>query len=137
MSDSRHAVCAVEELPEGERIIKEVRNREIAVFNVGGDYVAAANYCVHAGGPVCEGTVSGMVTADPDEWEWGWDREGEILACPWHGWEFDLMSGEHLSDPKYRLITYATEVEDGTVYVDLAESGVSPESGPGAETSPQ
>lgn len=115
---TRHTVCATDDLPPGERVIREVDGREIAVFNVDGEFVAAANYCTHAGGPVCEGTVSGMVTAEVDEWSWGWDRDGEILACPWHGWEFDLLSGEHLSDPDYRLVTYDVAVEDGTVYVE-------------------
>lgn len=116
---SRIDVCSVEELPEGDRILVEHDGREIAVFNVEGEYVAAANYCVHAGGPVCEGKVTGTVTADPDEWEYGWEREGEILACPWHGWEFDLRTGEHLSDDAYRLVTYETSVEDGRVVVSL------------------
>jgi nitrite reductase/ring-hydroxylating ferredoxin subunit len=117
---TRHVVCAESDLPVGERVIRATGDgREIAVFNVDGEYVAVANYCVHAGGPVCEGRLSGMVTADPDEWEWGWDREGEILACPWHGWEFDVLSGEHLSDPSKRLVTYDVVVEDGDVIVEI------------------
>lgn len=119
---SRLVVCPAADLPEGERVFTEHEGREIAVFNVGGEYVAAANHCVHAGGPVCEGTVSGTVTANPDQWEWGWDREGEILACPWHGWEFDLRSGEHLSDPRYRLVTYDVTVEDGRIVVETGRS---------------
>lgn len=119
MSSRSHVVCAANELQPGERVIREVGGREVAVFNVDGEYRAVANYCVHAGGPVCEGTLSGMVTADPDEWEWGWDREDEILACPWHGWEFDLVNGEHLADASYRLMTYETRVEGGEIVVEL------------------
>lgn len=116
------AVCSTDELAPGERLIVDTGGREIAVFNVNGEFVAVANYCVHAGGPVCEGKLSGTVTASVDEWEYDWEREGEILACPWHGWEFDLLTGEHLSDPSYRLLTYDVTVSDGTVYVETGES---------------
>lgn len=118
-----HEACSTDELAPGERVLVDVGGREIGVFNIQGEFVAVGNYCVHAGGPVCEGTLSGTVTASPDEWEYDWEREGEILACPWHGWEFDLLSGEHLSDPSYRLLTYDVTVSDGTVYVETGESG--------------
>jgi nitrite reductase/ring-hydroxylating ferredoxin subunit len=110
-------MCAVEDLDIGDRIIREIGGSEVAVINASGEFVAVANYCVHAGGPICEGTLAGMITAEAGEWEWRWERDGEILACPWHGWEFDLHSGEFLSDPRYRLITYDVEIDDGTVFV--------------------
>jgi nitrite reductase/ring-hydroxylating ferredoxin subunit len=117
-----HEICTAAELADGERIVREVEGREIAVFNVDGEYRAVANHCVHAGGPVCEGRLSGVVTGTAGEWERGWERDGEILACPWHGWEFDIHTGEFLSDPKYRLLTYDVEVDDGTVYVRTGSS---------------
>lgn len=115
---AEHTICSTDELDVGERIITDIEGREIAVFNVKGEYIAAANYCVHAGGPICEGRVTGTVTAEPDTWEWDWDRDDEIIACPWHGWEFDLLSGKNLSLDKYRLITYETLVRDGEVIVE-------------------
>jgi len=93
------------------------------VFNVNGEFVAVRNYCVHAGGPVCEGKLSGTVTASIDELEDDREREGEIPACPSHGWEFDLLTGEHLSDLSYRLLTYDVTVSDETVSVETGESG--------------
>jgi len=60
-----------------------------------------------------------MVTADPDEWEYGWDREGEILSCPWHGWEFDVLDGECLTDSRKQLITYDVTVEEGNIVVEI------------------
>jgi nitrite reductase/ring-hydroxylating ferredoxin subunit len=60
-------VCSTDELAPGERLIVDTGGREIAVFNMNGEFVAVANYCVHAGGPVCEGKLSGTVTASVDE----------------------------------------------------------------------
>jgi nitrite reductase/ring-hydroxylating ferredoxin subunit len=53
----------------------------------------------------------------PGEYRWG--REGEILACPWHGWEFDLLTGRALADPRVRLRLYPVTVRDDTIYVTL------------------
>ena len=41
------------------------------------------------------------------------------IVCPWHGWEFDLESGRHCGDPKYRLRPVNVRVEDNRVYVKL------------------
>jgi nitrite reductase/ring-hydroxylating ferredoxin subunit len=112
------SICPTDELGEGERHIEEVDGVEIAVFNVDGEYRAVVNFCVHQGGPVCEGSLTGTTTATTDELDYDWEREGEIINCPWHGWEFDLQDGGHLSDPKHRLITYDVVVEDDTVKVE-------------------
>ena len=116
---ARYPVCTTDDVPDGGRHIKEVADREIAIFAIDGHYHAVANYCVHAGGPVCTGRLSGMVTGTAGEWDRGWDRDGRILACPWHGWEFDIETGEFLSDSRYRLITYEVAVEDNVIYVDV------------------
>ena len=133
---TRHRICSTDELAEGERLLKQVRGREIAVFHTRGEYVAVANYCVHAGGPVCEGRLSGTVSADSDRWDWEWEREDEILTCPWHGWEFDVFTGEFLSDDRYRLVTYDVEIEDGDLFVvtDRARRAEAAEGGAEAAT---
>lgn len=113
------SICSTDELREGERYIEEVDGVEIAVFNVEGEYKAVVNFCAHQGGPVCEGGLTGTTTAKTDELDYDWEREGEIINCPWHGWEFDLQDGKHLSDPDYQLITYDVVVDNGVVKVDM------------------
>lgn len=116
---SKVTICSVEELPVGERIIEEIDGKEIAVFNINGEYVAVLNYCVHQSGPLCEGVISGTVDADPDKWKYDWEREGQIINCPWHGWEFDLLSGKNLSSPEYELITYEVTTENNQIQVTV------------------
>jgi nitrite reductase/ring-hydroxylating ferredoxin subunit len=113
---TRHYVVDEADIDEGERVLVEVEGREIGVFNVGGELYALANHCAHMGGPVCEGGLMGYFTSD-DDGNLRYEREGEILACPWHGWEFDVETGEHVAGSKYRLPTYDVTVEDGAVYV--------------------
>lgn len=129
---TRHLVCKVAELPAGSRKIVRVpafgRELEIGVFNVDGTVVAYRNICPHAGAPVCEGPVCGT-TLPSGVYEYSLARHNEIVRCPWHGWEFALLTGEHLVDEKMKLRGYTVETqnenlegfeierEDETIYV--------------------
>jgi 3-phenylpropionate/trans-cinnamate dioxygenase ferredoxin subunit len=112
-------VCSEAELPAGARRVVSVGGRSIGVFNVGGALYAVRNACPHQGARLCEGTVGGtMLPSDPCEYRYG--LEGRVLRCPWHGWEFDLETGEKLFDPasNARVKTYRVAVEDGDVVID-------------------
>ncbi len=112
------AVAKVEELPAGARKIVTVEDRSIGIFNVHGTFIAVLNLCPHEFAPVCRGRVSGT-TAPSKPGEMKWVRDGEILYCPWHGWEFDLLTGACLTDHR-RLRRFAISVENGWVYVDVS-----------------
>jgi 3-phenylpropionate/trans-cinnamate dioxygenase ferredoxin subunit len=114
----RWPVGRASELPPGERRLVEVKGHSIGIFNVNGEFVAALNLCPHELAPVCRGKVRGTtLPSPPGEYRWG--REGEILACPWHGWEFDLLTGRALADERVRLRRYPVTVEDDTIFVTL------------------
>jgi nitrite reductase (NADH) small subunit len=114
----RHVVCAASELPPGGRRIVELAGSSIGVFNVAGAFYALGNRCPHRGGALCRGPVSGTVLPTADRVH-RYGREGEILRCAWHGWEFDLTTGQALVDPSIRARTYAVAVEDGAVVVTV------------------
>jgi nitrite reductase/ring-hydroxylating ferredoxin subunit len=116
--DDLHHVVAAEDIADGERVIAEIAGREIAVFNSNGELHALSNYCTHQGGPACEGLLSGTLDVDEDD-ELVWACDDEIVACPWHGWEFDITDGTHTASDDYRLPTYDVHVRDGEVYVEL------------------
>ncbi len=125
----RVVVGAAAEFAVGtRRLIVPFRGRAgIGVFNVNGTYHALRNLCPHKAGPLCTGRVSGRVVADapPTTAETHLDlvREGEIIRCPWHLWEFDLLTGFCLVDPKMRVKTYPVSIENGkvVVYADPAD----------------
>ena len=108
---AKHRVAKVGEIPPGGRKIVEVAGRSIGVFNVGGEFFALRNQCPHAGGPLCEGVLSGLLRSDaPGEYDYV--RRGEILRCPWHQWEFDVRTGQSWFDPvKTRVRRYETSIE--------------------------
>ena len=109
----RHVVARVSELPPGERRIVEVEGRSIGIFNVHGEFYALRNTCPHQGAPLCLGDVKGTALPSPPG-EYRWEREGEILRCPWHGWEFDLKTGRSIFNPhKMRVRSYEVSVDAG------------------------
>jgi Rieske [2Fe-2S] domain len=63
---------------------------------------------------LCAGPLIGLAqSSDPGEIEY--TRLGEILRCPWHGWEFDIRTGQSWCDPKkFRTRAYPVNVEPGT-----------------------
>jgi nitrite reductase/ring-hydroxylating ferredoxin subunit len=106
-----HVVAGVGEIPPGGRKIVEIAGRSIGVFNVNGEYFALRNRCPHQGGPLCAGRLAGGVDS-PRPGEYECVRDGEILRCPWHGWEFDLRTGQSWFDPTgTRVRTYPVTVE--------------------------
>ena len=116
---ARVAVCRADELAPGHHRTVTVDGRSIGVFNVAGVLYAIRNVCPHQGADLCRGTLSGtMVPSSP--YEYRYDLEGRVLRCPWHGWEFDLATGEKLFDPasQARVKTYGVAVEDGVVVLD-------------------
>jgi nitrite reductase/ring-hydroxylating ferredoxin subunit len=111
-------VARVDEIRPGECRLVEVKQRSIGLFNVNGTIVAVLNVCPHELAPVCRGRIGGTtLPSPPGEYRWG--RDGEILACPWHGWEFDMLTGRALADERVRLRLYPVSIEDDTVYISI------------------
>ncbi len=96
---ARHVVATVDEIPPGGRKIVELEGRSFGIFNLAGEFYAIRNACPHEGGPLCQGVITGFVTSDaPGRYEYV--RRGEVVRCPWHGWEFDIKTGQSWLDPK-------------------------------------
>src|SRR5579859_4434147 len=117
----RFVVGPVEEIPPGQRkLVVPFRGRAgIGVFNVGGTFHALRNLCPHKSGPLCTGAVTGRMVADRPPGAGGfdlaWERDGEIVRCPWHLWEFEIATGHCLVDRRARVKTYPVVVEDGQI----------------------
>ena len=94
---------------------------EIGVFHVNGDFYAYENNCVHQGGPVCQGKILNKVEevlADDKTSKGLKFSESDVhIVCPWHGYEYNLMTGRHPGDKNVRLKPYEVKVNNGEVYV--------------------
>lgn len=105
-------------------IIAKVDGREIGVIldRDTGQVHAVRNRCPHRGAPLCKGSVRPRLEGTPGRYELGGQR---VLHCPWHGWQFDLVSGNSPDDRRMRVAVYDTRIESGRVLVARSPANVS------------
>jgi 3-phenylpropionate/trans-cinnamate dioxygenase ferredoxin subunit len=135
---SRFVVAKASDIPEGGRLLVEVAGREIGIYRLNGRFHALLNRCPHLGGPLCKGGVVSEIYA-PVPGDVRHDASRLFVTCPWHNWEFDVVTGQSYwsaSGPKARL--FPIGVENGErVTAALAEGRVTRVPGPyKAETVP-
>jgi 3-phenylpropionate/trans-cinnamate dioxygenase ferredoxin subunit len=122
---AKHVVAAVRDIPAGGRKAVTVKGRPIVVFNLHGEFFGLLNRCPHQGAMLSEGFLGGLLEGEePDKVRC--TRLGEIIRCPWHGWEFDIRTGQSWCDPeRVRTRTYPVKVSPGRTLVEgpyVAES---------------
>jgi len=100
------AVARVEDVPPGTTRSVRAGEEEIALAHCNGGFYAVQQHCLHLRGPLGEGRL-----------------EGCVLSCPWHGWQYDVRTGQNEFDLAIQLRTYDVQVEDGEVRVGLPEGG--------------
>jgi 3-phenylpropionate/trans-cinnamate dioxygenase ferredoxin subunit len=115
---TRHVVAKVGEIAPGERKCVTLEGRGVIVFNLKGEYYALSETCPHKGGSLAKGIITGLVQSDgPGDYQHS--RQGEIVRCPWHQWEFDIKTGRSYCDPRrMRLMKFDVKVEPGTSLVE-------------------
>jgi len=95
--------ASVGDVPEGQAIVVEVDDEEVALCNVAGEIYAVANLCTHDGGPLGEGCLL--------------DHQ---IECPRHGARFDVRTGAVRALPAVLPIpTYEVEIRGEEVFVDV------------------
>jgi nitrite reductase/ring-hydroxylating ferredoxin subunit len=117
---AQHIVATVDDIPPGQRKLVNVEGRDIGIFNVGGEYFAVGNRCPHEGASLCKGRIVGLVeSSEPGSYQFS--RRGELLRCPWHGWEFDLRTGKSWCEPdRTKVRSFDLKVEAGGALVEGA-----------------
>ena len=91
-----------DEIPQGTIREFQIEGRALAISNVDGKFYAISNTCLHRGGPLAQGTLS-----------------GKIVTCPWHGWQFDVRSGKTPLGPKIKQAVYEVKIDDQDVLVSV------------------
>jgi nitrite reductase (NADH) small subunit len=93
-------VARVEDVPPGTARLVKAGDRELALFNVEGEFYATQGQCLHLKGPLGDGEL-----------------EGPVVTCPWHGWQYDVRTGENEFDRALQLETFEVVVENGDVKI--------------------
>jgi nitrite reductase/ring-hydroxylating ferredoxin subunit len=95
-------VGSLSKLPPGSLVQVEVGEGTFALCNVGGDLHAVDGICPHAAGPLGQGAL-----------------HGSTIVCPWHGWEFDCLTGSLDVDPDFKIPKFAVKVEGDDILIDV------------------
>ena len=99
---AKYRVATVEEIPLGGRKLINIAGRSIGVFNVNGEFYALRNRCPHQGGPLGKGALC-----------------GGIVTCPWHGWQFNVRSGQCRLSSSVAQPTIPLRIEEEAVFVQV------------------
>lgn len=97
-------VCSTADCQPGQSRELVADDRVIALFNLEGQFYALDGICRHQGGPLGTGALC-----------------GGVVTCPWHGWQFDVTTGQHQTIPSLAQTAFPVKVEGDDVLVDLEE----------------
>ncbi|QQE77224.1 Rieske (2Fe-2S) protein [Alicyclobacillus sp. SO9] len=115
----RQVVCKTSDVNPGE--MQEARFGELPIVlcrTLEGKFYAFSNRCLHQGASLADGMLCGAPVPTDTPGEYRYEREGQILRCPWHGREFDVVNGgQMLADPARCLPRFQIEIEDDRVVV--------------------
>jgi nitrite reductase (NADH) small subunit len=117
----KHIVCNQEEIVSGEMRAYLINNKTSIVVgcNKNNEYFAVRDVCPHQGARLSQGELTwNTISNEPSTYEI--TREGEIIRCPWHSFDFDTKSGQCMAAPqRMKVKTYKVIVEDGRVVVEV------------------
>jgi nitrite reductase/ring-hydroxylating ferredoxin subunit len=109
------------DFPDGERRIVTDGAQEIGVFHWQGKLYAYENLCLHQGGPACEGLMMHKVedVLGPDRTWIGqrFSKDEMHFVCPWHGYEYDVKTGECAADRRLKLKSFKVDRRGEDIYV--------------------
>lgn len=106
-SDKKEVTMPIElakvgDIPEGHGIVVNIQDgKQIALFKINGAIYALDNACPHMGGPLGEGEI-----------------EGDVVTCPWHGWQFDVRNGENVNGMGDNATSLKISVRNDAVFLD-------------------
>jgi nitrite reductase/ring-hydroxylating ferredoxin subunit len=116
-------ICKAAEFKDGDRHIVRLGTHEVGVFKDNGQIYAYSNYCLHQGGPACEGLMIAKVEerlAEDKTSKGLYFSEKDVnFVCPWHGWEYDMKTGECISDRSKKLRKYKVIQKGDDLYVSV------------------
>ena len=118
-------IGSVQDFPDGRVSFVAVGRSAIGIVRWRGRIYAISAICAHQGGPLCRGVLGGRLTG-PKPGDMALDETAPVIACPWHGWEFDVETGQAIGDSSLRIRTFPATIAGARVFI---EAGMKQEEG--------
>lgn len=99
---SKVRVANLSDVPEGKGVEVNAEGKALALFRIGAQVYAIENTCRHRGGPLAEGVL-----------------QDKVVSCPWHGWRFDVTTGQGLTNSAAPVGCFSVSVEGNDVFVNV------------------
>lgn len=93
-------VSSLVDLAPGQARTVDLNGKAVALYNVGGTIYATSNTCAHRGGPLGEGSL-----------------DGGVITCPWHAFQYDVVTGACKTNPALRVACIAVLVEGQDILI--------------------
>ena len=90
-----------DEVPPGTIREFQVDGKTLAIANVDGKFFAINNTCLHRGGPLGQGELT-----------------GKVVTCPWHGWQYDVTTGKVAANSAVGVACFPLEVRGEDIWVE-------------------
>jgi len=98
-------LCNASEIHPGmHKVVKTEDGKELLIANIKGEFFAINNLCPHMGGPLNEGIMDGC-----------------LVSCPWHGWQFDIKTGDCPTNPGEVVSKAPLTVENGEIFTSIPD----------------
>ncbi|WP_252313064.1 Rieske (2Fe-2S) protein [Sinobaca sp. H24] len=111
-------MCTMQDLRPGDMIERTFSGKSIIICRSEQGIYAFLNRCPHQGALLSKGKIGGSPAATKNPGEYCFQREGEILRCPWHGREFDITDGGNTLTPdRSKLKEFMIKIEGENVIV--------------------
>ena len=99
-------VANVSDIPDGDCLVVELNQVDVAIFHVGEEFFAINDRCPHAGASLAGGPV-----------------ENGIVTCPWHYWQFRLDDGTWVENPRVKTRSYDITIIADEIYLEAKPHG--------------
>ena len=98
----------------------EVNGRALVIVREKDEFYALHDTCPHQGASLSNGHVGGTTLYCKPGERIPYGSDGHILVCPWHGYEYNLRTGQSIFDPeKIRVRSYPVRIEGDRILVNL------------------
>jgi 3-phenylpropionate/trans-cinnamate dioxygenase ferredoxin subunit len=105
------------EITDTNFLIKKIDGMSVGAIKLNDEYKLVLNVCPHAHAEICRGKISNLLTSDISDKTVKYEKDEQVLICPWHRWEFNLKTGKSILNEKLKIRIFDYSIESDNLYL--------------------